>query len=91
MPKFTATKTAKAEHKTLKIPLSAQYHGVSEALLDSTNCIPVGNASPKRNPTGIRIIMEVKILASIVADTICDSRLRKTKHTVAIAPAIING
>ncbi len=54
-------RTATTEHRTPKIPFSAQYQGVSDGHTDFASHIPIGKNIPIRNPIGEMIDMEIKI------------------------------
>ena len=45
-------KTASAEQSMPKIPLSAQYHGISFFCICLTSRMPVGKKKPISNPSG---------------------------------------
>jgi hypothetical protein len=84
-------KTASAEHSTLKMPLRAQYHGVSAALDALTSLIPVGKPKPSSRPTGAMVITEAGIFTAIDADIKFEAIVGKANLAARITPAIATG
>ena len=84
-------KTAKAEHRTLKMPFNAQYQGVSGALADLTNRIPVGKKNPIRTPSG-EITNIDTITFSLIGEVIMfDSITGRANLIPMIARAMVMG
>ena len=78
-------KTANAEQRTLKIPLIAQYHGVSTEETDLANRIPTGKNTPISNPVGKITATDARIFAKSDAETMparraLSANLRPMRH-----------
>ena len=83
--------TAKGEQSTLKIPLRAQYHGVSWVRSNLTSRMPVGKHTPNRIPTGATTITDAKTFIMVEEETMLELITGRIKTSPKMAKETTTG
>ena len=84
-------KTATTEHRTPKMPFSAQNQGVSDGHTDFANRMPVGKNIPISNPNGKMIAIEARIFRNRSAVTMFLNRMLSRNLSPIIQTAVTTG
>ena len=70
------------------MPLSAQYHGVSEEAESLTNLMPVGKHMPRSIPIGVIVRIEIRIF-SVREEVMKFAEIMGRMNRIAIIAIII--